>query len=727
MIYLIDDKDKRQEEYGWTKQVFKTLEKNITPLYDINDINKVEDELYQNENVILYHESFLDFTQSKDKAVEQRKRLLKEAQTNPDLTVAFFSGSQSSRSVEKNTAYLPVSVLYENLHSFVEHNENKDEFLKYLLYGEDPDIEEYLEERLIEALGKVESTHAEIEGKNLFIRPDEDYIQNAISDADVKVIIGESDDDLTNYISDWLNVEEYENIFIPLCFGSSFSDYNGLRFATHIRCTQSKNQIQRLFIYGFIEIENLINHNYFDILKTKNISYLPFSKIAFERVAGKPYVPLKQIDLSTELSKLNLSLPKNYDNNHSIKNEWAIYQWSRTIGCDKTEELAKVFENIESNLYFKYLKTINPITDQNIMPEDKLRINHNGRPKVLLIDDESEKGWSDIFIHIIEDVNKIYFDYIGYDFRRMSQEDIISTSLDKIIKDDIDLVILDFRLNKNDFLKSKIEEITGVKLLREIKKYNSGIQVITFSATDKVSNLQVLQDVGVDGFIHKLSFENTANNVALQSVNKMVEILELSLEIKFLKNFYQNLEELKNILIPRKYFKKTTKPLPKEFVDEVLKWLEMSFNILSTGLTDMNNTSAFIMMFSVLENLSNRVIDIDNPKRNRISNSETLYEFEYRKESVKLNTYNKNELGVYTDSGEILQCKSRAIPWTQKILNTLNYISPETINNEGLNALVKKRNNIIHANSTTGDNAKIIKKDILFLEKILYRGLKNVI
>jgi DNA-binding NarL/FixJ family response regulator len=551
MIYLIDDKDKRQEEYGWTKQIFKTLEKNITPLYGINDINKVEDELYQNENVILYHESFLDFTQSKDKAVEQRKRLLKEAQTNPDLTVAFFSGSQSSRSVEKNTAYLPVSVLYENLHSFVEHNENKDESLKYLLYGEDPDIEEYLEERLIEALDKVESTHAEIEGNNLFIRPDEDYIQNAISDADVKVIIGESDDDLTNYISDWLNEEEYENIFIPLCFGYSFSDYNGLRFATHIRCTQSKNQIQRLFIYGFVEIENLINHNCFDILKTKNISYLPFSKIAFEKVARKPYVSLKQIDLSTELSKLNLSVPKNYDNNHSIKNEWAIYQWSKTIGCDITVELAKVFENIESNLYFKYLKTINPISEHQVIRKNRLKIGFNGnKPRVLLIDDESEKGWSEIFAHLLGDVNNIYVDDIGSGFRNMNQDYIISTSLDKIKTENIDIVILDFRLNKDDFNQNNIKEITGLKLLNKIKEYNPGIQVVTLSASDKLRNLQALQDAGVDGFVSKGSIQqNGEQDTIAESINEFIKLIKDLSEMRFLKSFYETLFQInQNVL-----------------------------------------------------------------------------------------------------------------------------------------------------------------------------------
>jgi hypothetical protein len=379
MIYLIDDKDKRQEEYGWTNQAFKKLENKITPLYNINDINKVEEELYQNENIILYHESFLDFTQSKDKAVEQRKRLLKEAQNNPDLTVAFFSGSQSSRSIEKNTAFLPVSVLYENLHTYVEHNENKEESLKYLLYGENPDIEEYLEEKLIEALGKVESSPAEIEKKNLFIRPDEDYIQNAISDADVRVVIGESDDDLTNYISDWLSVEEYENIFIPLCFGNSLSDFNGLRLATHIRCTQTKNQLTKIYIYGFVGMEDLINHTYFDILKTKNIELVGYSKEKFSESTQTNLTELMIKDLSGEMNKLKLPIPQNYDDNHSIANEFGIYQLAYNAGIDIKEISEFQFEKLET-LYFKWLIAKNGLLEE--LPEAQKDENKTYRHKL---------------------------------------------------------------------------------------------------------------------------------------------------------------------------------------------------------------------------------------------------------------------------------------------------------------------------------------------------------
>ena len=237
-----------------------------------------------------------------------------------------------------------------------------------------------------------------------------------------------------------------------------------------------------------------------------------------------------------------------------------------------------------------------------------------------------------------------------------------------------------------------------------------------------------MKEAGADGFILKEGFENSSDiNFTNQSIISMIKNLDDCLEMIFMQDFYSKLKILKKELIPRKNFKRSPNPLPKEFVDEVLKWYEMTLNVLATGLSEINKTSAFIMMFSVLENLSNRIIDSNNPTRISKSNNESVYEFEFRKERKKLTDYKEDRNGNYYNSGIILQRTNSAIPWGQKILNTLNYINAGIINEDNdLNGLVKKRNDIIHANSTTGDQAKIRKEDIIFLNSLLYAGLKNV-
>jgi DNA-binding NarL/FixJ family response regulator len=109
----------------------------------------------------------------------------------------------------------------------------------------------------------------------------------------------------------------------------------------------------------------------------------------------------------------------------------------------------------------------------------------------------------------LEKKNEIYFDCLVEYFKSISQNELIKKVIQKVTVDDIDAVLLDFRLLPIDFTVDKIEEITGVKILQEIKKLTPGILVIIFFATNKIWNLQAYQDAGLDGFILKESLENS--------------------------------------------------------------------------------------------------------------------------------------------------------------------------------------------------------------------------
>ncbi|MFZ1336170.1 MAG: hypothetical protein WAR99_12170, partial [Saprospiraceae bacterium] len=104
MIYLIDDKKARQNDFGWTEEKFTKLASYLRPLYTIEDVMQFAENLYDDKNIILYHESFLDFTANRARAVDQRKKLVEMSASIDGLAVAFFSGSQSSRSLNKNNA-----------------------------------------------------------------------------------------------------------------------------------------------------------------------------------------------------------------------------------------------------------------------------------------------------------------------------------------------------------------------------------------------------------------------------------------------------------------------------------------------------------------------------------------------------------------------------------------------------------------------------------------------
>ncbi len=541
MIYLIDDKDLRQKDFGWSEEKFTKYLSVLKPLYKIDDIIQIGEDLFLENNIILYHESFLDLTNDKDKALKQRENLIKIAATSPKLSIAFFSGSQGSRSLRDNVAHLPVFNLYQNLEILIQQQTLGSGALKYLLFGENPQIEEELNEKLTQANREIEKDAIQVVGKTLFFHPDEDFIQNAILDAQTEELYSENDFDLSEIVLNLLSENEYDNIFIPLCFGETLSDYNGLKLATHIRCTPTKNQLKRIFIYGFVGLDYLLEHEYFNILKTKNIQLVPYSKKDFGTAVDTYLDTLKPKELSKEIKKLKLDPPLNYADSHSIANEWAIHQWAKTIGCDETDELVKVFQNFEANLYFKYLRTINPISELERISHDLLKIKYVGEPKVLLIDDEAEKGWFEIFAYLLGDINKIYADYLGIDFKNLDINEIIEKSIDKIVTDKIDVVILDFRLNPSDFISKEPTETTSFKLLKQIKERNPEIQVIAFSATNKIWNLQALQEARADGFIFKDGSENI-----YQSISSLIVKLTSSLKKAFLlKPIYKSFNSLK--------------------------------------------------------------------------------------------------------------------------------------------------------------------------------------
>lgn len=702
MIYLIDDKKTRQKDFGWTEEKFAQYASYLTPLYNIDDVANIGENLYNDGNIILYHESFLDFTGDRDMAVEQRNKLTEKAAGIKGLSVAFFSGSQSSRSLHENVANLPVAIVYQNLEVLIQKYKQQSKHLKYLLFGETPEIEEKLNEKLAQANREIESDAAVISGNNLFIRPNSRYIQNAIGGATEGTIFTDvSDEKLSEKINEWLAETVYDNIFIPLCFGQTLSDYNGLRLATHIRCIASPNQLKRIFIYSFFGIDYLLDNEYFNILKTKNVQLVTYSKKAFESAVNVCFTSLKQEYLSQEINKLKLDPLLNYADSHSVANEWAIHQWAKTIECDETDELAKVFQNVETNLYFKYLRTTNPISEIDRISPEKLKINCEGKPKVLLIDDEAEKGWYEIFAYLLGDINEVYTDYLGDDFKSQSQEVIIDKSLQRIEEDDIDVVILDFRLNPNDFIGSNPKDISSIRLLKKIKGLNPGIQVIVFSATNKVWNLQALQEAGADGFVIKGAPKNSGDSkFTVHSINNFVNLTSDAFSRIFLKDFYKLLFQVRNNITACEYEDGTD-------YEAFLMDLQSHIKIIEQAGTQVKSRFpisldvVFLNCYNFLDVLKNQyVIEKD-------------YRFYLGIEEIPLHRYEYNQ-GSLSDIGEFIRNSGYDKPsWFQSMTGLLiDYFQVVDLNDDSIKTLwqIKNwRNKYIHEDKSHFSQSEVLK------------------
>lgn len=367
MIYLIDDKKERQLKYGWTSDVLEKHKNSLKPIWTYNEMadTQIRQSIFCGSNVICLHESFfknsINRSENQDFAVT-REKLVKHAKENPEALLVFFSGSMSSRQVNGNIIYVPVNQFYENLGYFIkEHIEgNKDE--RHLLYGKNPDLEKEIRQEYVRSTNDItEKAFQATNSTNFFLQQSsiELNINRPLVNCTEKSIGNDtSDTNLNQKINTWLNGDEYDNIFIPLCFGLTFADFNGLRLATLIRCTKSKNQLSKIYIYSFLNhadyLVELMEHECFEILKTKNIEFIGYSKKQFFDAANKEIAKFEIDQLPSEMSKLNLSIPENYTDNHSIANEFGIYQLAYNAGIDINEITDFNSEKLDS-LYFKWL------------------------------------------------------------------------------------------------------------------------------------------------------------------------------------------------------------------------------------------------------------------------------------------------------------------------------------------------------------------------------------
>lgn len=506
-----------------------------------------------------------------------------------------------------------------------------------------------------------------------------------------------------------INKKEYQNIFLPMCFGPILSDFNGLRLATHLRCTPGLNQNKNIFIFSFVEIEKLINHECFGILKTKGIKIIDYNYHSIKEHCETKQISLSLEELPFELKKIDLSIPDNYEDNHSITNEWGIYRWSESLAI-KDFIIDKIITNQNQNLYFKYLKNIFPISKLIKLEAKDLKIKKVNDIKTLYIDDEASRGWSIILKKILVDINKIGLQYLDREFIGMKKSEIVKASINKIKKENFDIIILDLRLHKDDFENLPIEELTGFQILKEIKNFNKGIQVIVFSATNKIWNLQALQKTKANGFIIKESLENSIDaEFTKKSLNGLIVELENASKISFVKDVIQTCD---NII---KAF-----PLKFSNLELISSYFDVAINLLLQSNEDKRFFNfAYLQLFQTIEifiDSSENFLDGENAyvisgKQNVLVQKRSLDEVQW---ALKFN-------GKYIKQHEtkrINPSKNLTRLDTNFKVSSLLIFKLGQENSSILNwtAIYTKRNNAVAHNTT---NVEILVNDIFEILKFI--------
>lgn len=596
MIYIIDDKKSRQKDFGWCKERFEAYSDNkitITPIWSIEELNEEKEAILQDGNIVLYHESFFS-TENADKTaiIESFKRRLQENANN--LYITYFSYSKSGRYVKEQMCMLPPDILYSNLDVFINKLRAGDLSLRYLAFGENYQIEETLRERLdkindenveddkVSASGNIffaatsDNTEVEPPFDNIEITRDWD-----LQDKDI------TDQDLDGLVNDWFIETKYDRIYIPLCFGNSLSDYMGLRLAMHIRLTSTPNQKTPIFLYGVATYEEMKQNYCFDILKTSSVRLIGCDNESFFASIRSE---MPECDLAKEIKFIHLDLPSNIGS-HSLANQWGASVLGRAANVEY-DISAEVQEAMKS-LYFKNALFQTSLTegDEVTLSKKAESIESKGR-RILLIDDEADRGWAQIIHSLFENA---YVDIVKNKIPNF--EALPDQYIKRIQEDFYDLYLLDLRLlGEREESIVNTDKFSGMDVLDAIKEINPGNQVIIMTASNKAWNMKKLMKKQANGYYIKeapelsLPFEFSKENYSL---------FKIDVEAAFQNVYKRDLWAMRFELIS--YIADSS--IDDELKDELQSQLDVYEQFLLNATNKNNLSLVFLTLFQVFDTI----------------------------------------------------------------------------------------------------------------------------
>ena len=359
-----------------------------------------------------------------------------------------------------------------------------------------------------------------------------------------------TDDDIDTYITSniikELSKKDYDTIFIKDNLSSNYLELYGLRVAYHIRLSaelKDKRFTPIVIISDFDEATLNRFSKEAKILFTEGVYLCKNTKEDIEKFKSLELKSVSNYDKF--LTDIEVSPPKDTSGIHAIANKWSIYRWAGLLKIENSNAIDKNKEEIENQLYFKYLKALNQIQTN----QTKKITKPSKKGKVLLIDDEWDKGWADILKTLLK-TDGLDFSVFDYDFKDKSNFNLIMQLKYKNLQNQIeeaDVVILDLRLIETDNENDNIDNYSGIKILEKIHEINAGIQVIMLTATSQSTILEKLYEKKILGYIKKEHPDDMSVST-VENINKFVRLIDNGLKRKYLKDIHKIKTKITDIL-----------------------------------------------------------------------------------------------------------------------------------------------------------------------------------
>lgn len=381
-------------------------------------------------------------------------------------------------------------------------------------------------------------------------------------------------------------VEMFDNIFtdIPADADAIIIDVDStkspdacLSYALAIRLSlqeKMKTALSPIIFMSSLTSDIFKNSLYSTILQTKGISfetplYTPIAVDLIEPLTPKDYRPY-----FLDLIKVK---PNSTEGRHSIANQWGADVLSRVVlGTDTDNELIK---RARKSLYFKYVLalTLTEETITSLSSGEKTEeytdiipsIEASGK-RVLLIDDEADKGWSDVLAQMLSGCSFKTIKEHAADFEELSED-----AKKEITSGNYDLIFLDLRMNgSQEEGKLRPEDFSGMKILKSIKKINKGTQVIMFTASNKAWNMKALMDAGADGYYIKESPEFAlSNSYSVCNANELSRCIIRCLKNGYLSKVYPKIRKIKELIRESQLYGEKT--------EEILSSIDIAYDLLA--------------------------------------------------------------------------------------------------------------------------------------------------
>ncbi|MBM3453972.1 MAG: response regulator [Bacteroidetes bacterium] len=272
--------------------------------------------------------------------------------------------------------------------------------------------------------------------------------------------------------------------------------------------------------------------------------------------------------------------------------------------------------------------------------------------KYLIIDDLAHSGWQGI-------LEKAIIKSEG----ELDSATNYNEAIEKI-QNKYDIIFLDVRLTEEDHKVKNIYEYSGFKILeiikKEFKSINFSTPIILITASNKIWNINLFIDHGVDAYYikehpdHYVSNESSRENL-INFQSKFIDLIETS---KKKNQIWELCNQIIEKLDLHQYFKNKNDKyynVKLRIIDKLLLGYSILFQPSSEVsreiLLSNNETLSFIVFFSILEEITKgftKITDTWNDKYERqgnwkFRNNEYLIEIDHKSNSFTLNFYKKKK------------------------------------------------------------------------------------